>query len=241
MRTVSGRRESAVSSGERGFVQPVANLHVGVAEQAQPAAGRLHRPQHVGLVEDVGVLVVGGAVADLEQVVDGDGPGRQVGQPVAVLVGERLVGPADRRPGHGVEGVGRLEAGPDLVVVAADHRVRVEAAHPLDDRVRIGAVAHQVAQHQHPVVGDAGGGVEHGLERLDVGMDVAQDEVTHQRSMVRVTPAPGRPIRPPRMLLLPRIARYSRSSRRARRRLSPSVVVRRRWRPGPYPSSQSIR
>ena len=50
--------------------QVVADLHVGVAEQAQRPARRVQRAQRVELVEDVGVLVERRAVADLDQVVD---------------------------------------------------------------------------------------------------------------------------------------------------------------------------
>ena len=64
----------------------MADLHVGVAEQAERPARRVQRAQRVELVEHVGVLVERRAVADLDQVVDDQRPGRQRGQPLAVLL-----------------------------------------------------------------------------------------------------------------------------------------------------------
>ena len=54
-----------------------------------------------------------------------------------------------------------------------------EAAHAIDDAVRLGAVADEIAEHDHGVVAVRGGRVEHGVERVDVRVDVAQDQVAH--------------------------------------------------------------
>ncbi len=187
MAMCSGRRISAVASVRDWLRQPVADLHVGVAEEDQPPVGRLHRAQHVGVVEDVHVFVERRAVADFEQLIDDQRARRQLRQPVAVVVAQRFVGPADGGPGHGVEGVGGLESGAHLVVIAADDGVRLQAADAIDDGVRVGAVAHQVAEHQDALVGNLAGGVEHGLERLEIRVDVTQDQVAHQCSNQSVT------------------------------------------------------
>ncbi len=52
--------------------------------------------------------------------------------------------------------------------------MRLERADLLDDRVGIGAVADEIAEHERAVVGQILGGGEHRLERLHVGVNVAR-------------------------------------------------------------------
>ena len=74
-----------------------------------------------------------------------------------------------------VEAVGGLQARAYLVVVAADERRGAERADAIDHRVRIRAVADEIAEHERMVV--VAGRVQHGLERLEIGVNVADDEI----------------------------------------------------------------
>ena len=58
-----------------------------------------------------------------------------------------------------------------------DGRQRPDA---IDDGVRIGAVADEIAEHQHVIVGARRG--EHGVERLEIGVDVTDNEISHVSS-----------------------------------------------------------
>jgi hypothetical protein len=100
-------------------------------------------------------------------------------EPGAVLGRERVVRPLDGLARDEVEAVGVLDAARDLVVVAADGRGRREGAHAVDHGVRIRAVAHQVAEHQHALVPARGRRGQHRLQRVEVGVDVAQHQVAH--------------------------------------------------------------
>ena len=61
----------------------------------------------------------------------------------------------------------------------------------LDNGIRVGAVSHQVAGRQDPVVQALGVG-QHRLERLSVGVYVAQDQVRHSWIMDTSGVAPMR-------------------------------------------------
>ena len=96
-----------------------------------------------------------------------------------------VVGPADGVARDGVEAFRALDAGADLVVIAANQRVRLEVAHALADGVGIGAVADQVAEQQDLVVAERLGLGHDGLEGLEVRVYVADDQVAHQVSGVQ--------------------------------------------------------
>ncbi len=74
------------------------------------------------------------------------------------------------------------EAAADAIVIAAHVDAR-ERADGVDDLVRIGAVADDVAEVPKLVEG-AGGG-EHGLKSLEVAVDVGDDEGAHGELGVR--------------------------------------------------------
>src|SRR5687767_256733 len=73
------------------------------------------------------------------------------------------------------------EPGSHLVVIASNDLRRRHGLDAIDDGVGVGAVADQVAEDEHAIEALAGGGGEHGVERLEVRVDVADDEVTHQK------------------------------------------------------------
>ena len=124
---------------------------VRVAEQAQRPARRIERAAGVVGVEDVVVLVERRAVADLDRVVDRHGPLRQRAQVLAVLGRERLEGPLRREPRDVVERAAVVDPARGLVVIAANDRERIQRAHAIDDRVRLGAVADQIAEHERAI------------------------------------------------------------------------------------------
>ncbi len=89
-------------------------------------------------------------------------------------IGDR---PLDRLPRDLVEPLHTLESRRNLVVIATDDRPDPKATHALDDSIGVGAVADEIAQHERAVV--AGGRRQRRLERLEVGVNVAQDEIFH--------------------------------------------------------------
>ena len=60
----------------------------------------------------------------------------------------------------------------------APHHHGAIGAHPIHHHIGIGAVAHQIAAADRPVVA-AGGFAKHGLQCLPVAMKIAHDEITH--------------------------------------------------------------
>ena len=139
----------------------------------------MHRPERVEVIEHIGVLVKGRAVANLNEVVHGQRAGGQCRQPCAVALGQGVVGPADGAAGDGVEALGAFDARPDLVVIAANQRVRLQRPNPVADRIGVGAVADQVAQHEDLCVTERRGRGHDGLIGLEIRVDVADDQVAH--------------------------------------------------------------
>src|SRR4030095_14592934 len=120
-------------------------------------------------------------MAYLDEVVDLHRTGLHRREPGAVLRCERGRGPGDGVPRQMIETLDGVDPGADLVVIAAnDDRAR-DRSHALDHRVGIGTVADQIAQHEH--ASDVAGCGERGLERFEVGVNVADDQVTHQYSI----------------------------------------------------------
>ncbi len=105
------------------------------------------------------------------------------GQPLqesATLHGESVAGPQCRRAGDRTEGLdqirrGRIGQNACPVMIPANAHGHV-LSRPLDDRIGICPVAYEVTETQDAVVAPAGRG-QHGLERLQVGVNIAQDEV----------------------------------------------------------------
>ena len=99
----------------------------------------------------------------------------QRGDALPVLRGQRLLGPPRRLGRNAVEAVGSLNPRGDLVVVASDHHVWLQIENPVDDLVRVGTVADEIAQHEQAVVGVAGRPGQHRLEGVDVTVNVAEN------------------------------------------------------------------
>ena len=110
--------------------------------------------------------------ADLGLPVDDQRSLRERRQPQPVGRRQRLVGPERGALGNGVEAFGGLEAACHLVVVAADHRGRVERLHARDGLVGIRTIADEIAQHQRSVIAARLRVAQARLERLQVGVDV---------------------------------------------------------------------
>ena len=110
------------------------------------ARRRLDRPRGVAAVEDVVVLVERRAVANLEAVLDELRPLRQRRERRELRRRQHALRPLDGLPRHVVEERRGLQAGADLVVVAADDPDRGQLERAFDGRRRIGAVADQIAQ-----------------------------------------------------------------------------------------------
>jgi hypothetical protein len=75
-------------------------------------------------------------------------------------------------------------------MVAADDRERLESEHALDHAVGLRPIADEIAEDERAIPGLAGGGREHGVERVHVRVNVRQDQETH--SMIRSATSSGR-------------------------------------------------
>ena len=160
--------------------QPGRKRRVRVAEQAERARGGPQGVHRIHLVEDVRVFVEWRPVADFGERADRD---RARGERLEVLA----VAGGQHPPGHGgtrarrlVEVLPVVEAARGAIVVAADRGGDGQIAQAVDDQVRLGAVAHQIAQQQQLQIAVAGRVGQHAVERVDVGVNVTQDEVTHR-------------------------------------------------------------
>ena len=73
-------------------------------------------------------------------------------------------------------------------MIAPDDRDRIEAADAIDDAVRLAAVADQVAEHEQavPLAVDRG---QYRLERVEVGVDVGENEVGGMFATARDAPS----------------------------------------------------
>ena len=93
-------------------------------------------------------------------------------EPVDVLRSEHLPGPARGAAGHRVEVLQRKLPAASAVVIAPDKGL-AQAAHAFNDFVRRRPIAHHVAQIPDQVV--LRRGLEHGVERIDVGVDIGNE------------------------------------------------------------------
>ena len=97
------------------------------------------------------------------------------------LVREHVLRPQNRafrvvvEDGHDRVAVGRI-----FIVVALDERHDRQRAHDLEAFVRIGVVSHDVAEGKIGVHRKLAAAGKHGLQRLEIGVDVAQDRIFHR-------------------------------------------------------------
>ena len=105
---------------------------------------------------------------------------RQRRDEAAIGLAQAVARPAGRGQRHRVESEPFLDARRDLVVVAADvAHVPAQAAHHLDHLVGRRAVAHQVAQRHDDVEALAAHRAQHRFERVHRGVDVGEDQISH--------------------------------------------------------------
>ena len=119
-------------------------------------------------------------MADLHHIVDEDGTVREIAQPFAILRREHIQRPARRALGDRVEPLSLFQAARNLVVIAADDRDRLQRLYAFNDRVGVGAIAHEIAQHESGVERTSARVGKTGVERLEVRVNVGQDEVAHR-------------------------------------------------------------
>ncbi len=65
-------------------------------------------------------------------------------------------------------------------MIAADDEPRVERPHAIDDRIGLGAIPDDVAQHE--MIVHVSRRVEDGLESVEISVNVGEDEVPHGRA-----------------------------------------------------------
>jgi hypothetical protein len=169
-----------------------AALHVGVAEEGDGAGDVAEGLGGFRGGDDVVVLVERRAVHEVETG-DLDGTFRQRADVGGVVGGQLALGPQGGGARDGVEPLQVFHADAGAVVIAP-HDLGDIGADPLRDGVGVGAVAHEIAAAQHPVVAP-GGGLQHRFERLQIGVYVADDEVPQIRLASAVS---GRPRAAPR-------------------------------------------
>ena len=74
-----------------------------------------------------------------------------------------------------VEAVRVLETRSNLVVIAPNKRRGRECPDAIDDGIRVRPVADKIPEHERVIV--TAGCVQHGVKRLDVGVNVAEDKI----------------------------------------------------------------
>src|SRR5262245_12154924 len=119
-------------------------------------------------------------MADLDEIVDLDRPRLDSRQPRTIVGRQRRRRPRDRVAGEVVEAVDVLDARADLVMVASNDRGSRQPANAIDDGVRVGAVADEIAEYEDGI--DLSRSRERRLEGLEVRVDVTYDQITHQNS-----------------------------------------------------------
>src|SRR5262245_9577383 len=122
-------------------------------------------------------------MADLERVVHDDGTGRKRSQIISSFTAQHSTRPLCREPRHRIEIFRRIDAGGHLIVVAANDRRWVDLTNALDDGVGIGAVANQITKYQDSVTPMLRGCLKHGIERLEIAVDVAEDQIAAHSSL----------------------------------------------------------
>ena len=129
--------------------QPGRERRVGVPEQAERPRGGAQGVHGVHLVEDVRVLVERRPVADLGEVgLTASGPaGRLRRYSRFGGVSIRAVAAALARA-TSLKTPGVVQAAGGAIVIAPDARRDGQRPQPLDDGVRFGAVADEIAEHQ---------------------------------------------------------------------------------------------
>ena len=121
-------------------------------------------------------------MANLEFPVNHDRTHRQGHQPRPIVLGQRFEHPVRRGSRGRMKPVGLAESERDLVVIAADDRLRLEFANHLNHRVRIGTVADDVAEDEAVVVAPHPCVLQARAESLEVGVNVRQNQIAHQAS-----------------------------------------------------------
>ena len=74
-----------------------------------------------------------------------------------------------------VEAVRVLETRSNLVVIASNERRGRERPYAIDDGIRVRTVTDKIPEYERVIV--TAGCVQHGVKRLDVGVNVAEDEI----------------------------------------------------------------
>ena len=163
-------------------------------------------------------------MADLDEVVDGSWALRQRRDPFAVFRRQNLEHPLRSLLRHDVEPIGLVEPERHLVMIAAHDSGRRQSAHAVDHGVGVGAVADQIAEDEGLVVSTSLRMAQNRFERLEVRVNIGQDEIAHRIEAMNVSAASPKfvCIRPPmhpasRRCSSVKYSRYSPSSRLARR------------------------
>ena len=93
--------------------------------------------------------------------------------------GQRLAGPQRGDARHVIEIAAVLDAACGLVVIATDDGDRIELPHEIDDRIGRRAIPDEIAEDDDMIPGAVWGGIEHRFERLEIGVNIRQDQVAH--------------------------------------------------------------
>ena len=151
---------------------------MGVPEKAERGVLISEAGRRIEFVKDVAPLSRGieGGV-DNGEVVHLSGEA-EIGQPRFVVSGKMIAGPADRFLRQFVEALGGSDNRGLLVVVSLHHRA-FEILDDLDAFARVGVVTDDVAETDELRAGLGLRVREHGLERFEVRVDVAENGNTH--------------------------------------------------------------
>ncbi len=149
----------------------------------EEADGRLEVLKHVeslDLSKNIGVFVERRSMGDRENITHCDGSFWERSEPLAVPGEQLILGPARGLERDFVEHLAVVDAATHLIVIASDDDRTFELADSVNNRIRIGAVADEVAEDDGSVEVLATYALQHRGKRFEVRVDVAQYEISHE-------------------------------------------------------------
>jgi len=151
------------------------SLQVGMAEERNRRFHGDQRHQRVADRDDVGVLVAGRAVnqLDMREIFQGERALGESVQPFEVLGGKLVTGPDGCGGRHGIEIIEFEKSSGGFVVIAA-HEGVAESADTIDHFVRRRAIADDVAKVGYKIEG--GSGRQAGFHGLEISVNVAKQQ-----------------------------------------------------------------
>src|SRR5579875_1862731 len=167
-------------------VRGKAALQVCVTEEVDSRRGHVERGPGISHGQHIMVLIEKRAVSTTYHGSIGhDRSCRHVAEPIRMLGGENAAGPACSPACDGIKTLYAFDPAACFVVVAA-HKYVALLPGAVNDLVWIGPVTNHISEVPDGVVGR--GGSQNSVQSIEVGVNVREDENTHQKAEGRNWP-----------------------------------------------------